>query len=68
MLEKYNINGIIVAANSLLSRVLIKNDEWRLIYADKIANIFVRNLPEYLYLTGKYKGVKPLIESKRATN
>lgn len=64
MLEKYNINWIIFAANSMLSRILITNDEWRLIYADKIANHFVIKLPEYL----KDKGVKPLLESKRAIN
>lgn len=64
--EKYDIDWIFFDANSILSRVLIKDNEWRLIYADKIANIFVRNIPEYYYLVEKYKNVKPLIEDKRA--
>ena len=54
VLEKYDINWIIFDSNSILSRVLIENDGWRLIYSDKVANIFVRNIPKYYYLIDKY--------------
>lgn len=60
LLEKYRISWIIFDAKSALSRFLLQDDRWRLIYADKVANIFVRNLPEYQYLITKYKDVKPL--------
>jgi hypothetical protein len=61
VLEKYNINWIIYNSKSILSRMLIKDKEWRLIYSDKVATIFVRDRPEYQYLIEKYQNVKPLI-------
>lgn len=61
VLEKYDINWIIFDSNSMLSRVLIENKKWRLIYSDKVANIFVRDIPEYQYLIDRYKDVKPFI-------
>ncbi len=60
VLEKYRITWIIFDAKSMLSRFLLSNDHWRLIYADKVANIFVKDIPEYRYLLDKYKDVKPL--------
>jgi hypothetical protein len=63
VLKKYKINWIIYDANSALSRYLRENEGWRLIYADKVAHIFVRNIPENKYLIDKYQGVKPVPES-----
>lgn len=60
ILEKYRITWVIFDAKSSLSRFLLENDGWRLIYADKVANIFVRNLPENRYLIEKYGYVKPV--------
>ena len=65
VLTKYNINWIIYNANSYLSRFLLEGDEWKLIYADKVANIFVRNTPENLPLIDKYKNVKPVIVEEK---
>lgn len=62
VLEKYNINWIIYNSKSILSRVLIKDKGWRLIYSDKVATIFVRDIPEYQYLIDRYRDVIPLIE------
>jgi hypothetical protein len=62
VLEKYDINWIIYNSKSILSRVLIKDKGWRLIYSDKVATIFVRNVPEYQYLIERYQNVTPLIE------
>ena len=61
VLTKYNINWIIYNANSPLSNFLIESNGWKLIYADEVANIFVRNTPEYQSLIDKYKNVKPVI-------
>ncbi len=60
VLDKYRMNWIIFDANSVLSRYLLGKSQWHLIYADKVANIFVRNIPEYQYLIAKYPNVKPL--------
>lgn len=60
ILEKYGITWIIFDAKSALSRYLLENSGWRLIYADKVANIFVKDIPEYDYLINRYRNVKPL--------
>jgi hypothetical protein len=65
VLAKYDINWIIYGANSPLSHFLIERDDWKLVYADKVANIFVRNTPENKPLINKYPDVKPVkVEEK----
>jgi len=43
VLDKYRIDLILYEAASNLSHYLGKKDEWGLIYADKVAHIYVRN-------------------------
>jgi len=62
IIEKYDITWIIYNANSLFSRFLLQNDDWKLIYADKVANIFLKDIPENQSLIEKYSNVEPLIE------
>jgi hypothetical protein len=59
--KKYNINWIIYNANSTLSNFLLQRNDWKLVYADKVANIFVRNTPDNLPLINKYPDVKPAL-------
>jgi len=61
VLKKYNFSWIIYNANSTLSVVLMERDDWKLIYADKVANIFVKDIPENRYLIEKYPGVELVI-------
>ena len=61
-IEKYDITWIIYNANSVFSRFLLQNDEWKLIYADKVANIFLKDIPENQSLIEKYSNVEPVIE------
>ena len=61
VLEKYDISWIIYNANSSLSMFLMQRDDWKLIYADKVANIFVKNVQENQYLIEKYPDVKLFI-------
>src|SRR4030043_937032 len=61
VLAKYDINWIIYGANSPLSHFLIERDDWKLIYADKVANIFVRNTSENKPLINKYPDIKPVV-------
>ncbi len=62
VLEKYNVTWIIFNSNSLLSRYLLQNKDWCLIYADKAASIFLKDIPENQRLIQKYRNVKPFIE------
>jgi len=65
ILDKYNISWIIYEADSALSRFLFMHKDWKLIYADKVANIFVKNITTNHYLIEKYPAVKPVpIENK----
>ena len=61
VLKKYDISWIIYNANSALSLFLMQRDDWKLIYADEVANIFVKNVKENQYLIEKYPDVKLVI-------
>jgi len=61
VLTKYNITWIIFNTKSPLSSFLLEKDDWKLIYSDKVANIFVRSIPENQPLIDKYPDVKPVI-------
>lgn len=58
ILDKYNITWIFFNTNSVLSRFLMTNDDWKLIYSDKVASVFVKNIPLYKPLIEKYAGVR----------
>ncbi len=58
VLRTYGIGWIIFDTDSTLVRFLDKQPEWRLIYSDKVASIFVRNSPEYAPLIAKYPNVR----------
>jgi hypothetical protein len=62
VIKKYNIKWVIYKANSQLSMFLKERDDWKLIYADKVANIFVKNIPEYRYLIEKYPDVELIVD------
>ena len=52
--DKYRINWVFYDTNSNLCRFLANNKNWALIYSDRVASIFVRDLPQYHYLIAKY--------------
>lgn len=60
VIEKYRIDWIIFDAKSALSRYLLAGSGWRLIYADRVAHIFVRDIPKYRNLIDRYRDVRPL--------
>jgi hypothetical protein len=61
ILDKYRITWIFFDSNSRLSRYLLRDSNWVLIYSDKVADIFVRNLPQYRPLIEKYGSTKPYV-------
>ncbi len=65
IIDKYRMGWIIFNADSELSRYLQQRADWKLIYVDKVAHIFVRNTPEYQYLIDRYRDVKPLPPDKK---
>jgi hypothetical protein len=61
VLNDYDINWFIYPAKSALSTFLLQRDDWKLIYADRVANIFVKNTKANQYFIQKYSHVKPVI-------
>jgi hypothetical protein len=59
VLRKYDINFVFHKTNSPISQLLAQRDDWKLIYADSVANIFVRDSVENQRLIRKYPNVKP---------
>ena len=61
ILDRHNINFIVFNADSILSRFLLEKSMWKLIYSDKVANIFIRNISQNHQLLEKYKHVTPAV-------
>jgi hypothetical protein len=55
IIDKYRITWVFYGTNSNLSRFLLNKKEWVLIYSDRVASIFVKDLPQYGYLKVKYR-------------
>jgi len=61
VLDKYQVTWVFFDSNSNFSRYLLNNSNWVLIYSDKVASIFVKNIPRYKALIQKYPSVTPAI-------
>jgi hypothetical protein len=48
--------------------VLLERKDWKLIYSDQIANIFVKAVPEYNEIIKKYGATKPFTMENSYTN
>ena len=67
ILDRFDIAWMMITANSSLSVLLLETGNWNLVYADKLANIFVRKGTLNAGLIERYRDVKlvPLDEKKR---
>lgn len=65
VIEKYDMRWAFLEANSHLSRYLLLNADWKLIYADKTSNIFVKNIPQYRHLIDRYPAVRPVMQADK---
>jgi hypothetical protein len=54
-LNRYGITWVFFDTNSNLSRYLQKDRRWVLIYSDRVASIFVRDLPLYREIIRKHR-------------
>jgi hypothetical protein len=59
VLQKYKINWIFETAGGPLSTLLLERPDWRLIYADRVAHIYVKNVPENQQIIQRFPDVKP---------
>lgn len=57
VLDANQVDWVLFKANAPLCRVLFSTGKWKLVYADGIADILVRNTPENQALTKKYFNV-----------
>ena len=64
ILEKYNIKWVIYDSNSPLSRYLMQNKNWHLIYSDKVASIFLKETTENHQLIQQYRNVELFIDDR----
>jgi hypothetical protein len=67
VLDKYKVNWIIYNAHSPLSLFLMGNPNWKLIYADKVADIFIKNIPANEKLIKKYSDVTMVFDKKETS-
>ena len=65
VIDKYNISWIIFDTDTALSRHLLIDKDWKLIYSDKVASIYVKNVPAYRDLIKKYDSVRPAVIEDR---
>ncbi|HUR71868.1 MAG TPA: hypothetical protein VMZ02_07770, partial [Candidatus Limnocylindrales bacterium] len=68
LLEKYQLTWVFHEPTSMLSKILLERTDWRLIYSDKVANIFVKSLPQHEHLIAKYGATQPYKETSSYTN
>ena len=57
IIKKYEINWIIFETDNIFSRFLKEREDWELIYTDKVASIFVRNIPENFDIIRKHRAL-----------
>jgi hypothetical protein len=55
IIRKYDINWIIFNTDHVFSRFLREREDLKLIYTDKVASIFVRNVPDNFEIIQKYQ-------------
>jgi hypothetical protein len=65
---KYKITWVLHDSGSVLSKVLLERKDWKLIYSDPIANIFVKAVHEYNEIIKKYGPTKPFTLENGYTN
>jgi hypothetical protein len=58
VIEKNNFAWIFCGAETPLSVVLMENQNWHVVYTDKVAQIFVKNIPMNRLLIDKYLNAK----------
>jgi hypothetical protein len=58
ILEKYNVNFMIINNDSTLSKFLLADNNWKLIYSDAVSDIFIKNIAQNKPVIEKYSDVR----------
>jgi hypothetical protein len=59
VLDKYDIKWVIYKAKSPLSAYLTERDDWNLVYADEVANIYLKDTAENAGLIERHRRTGP---------
>lgn len=62
-LEKNKVNWIIEGSRSAFSVFLSAHHDWKLVYSDEVASIFVKNVPQNRPIMDRYPDVKPFLRT-----
>lgn len=54
VIEKYEIRWVFFPSDSTLSNALKQREDWKLVYTDNVADIFLKNIPQYEKLIKRY--------------
>ena len=57
-LQRDQVNWVLYPANEVFSTVLLESSEWKLIYTDGEASIFIRNIPQNQIIIDKFFSTK----------
>jgi len=68
IIDKYKVTWMFIDTNNAFSRYLTNRDDWKLIYSDKVASIFVKNILQHQPLIDKFPGVNLAITKTDADN
>ncbi len=68
LIEKYQLTWVFHEPTSMLSKILLERTDWKLVYSDKVANIFVKSSPLHATLIAKYGSTPPYKEKSSYTN
>ena len=67
-LQKYQIGWIFQDVSSPLSKILLERTDWKLIYSDDVANIFLKAIPENELLINKFRATQPFAKENSYAN
>ncbi len=68
LLQRYGITWIIYDTDSEFTRMLASRQEWRLIYSDRVASIFLANTSRYTDLIARHPGVQLAVPNSDASH
>jgi hypothetical protein len=68
ILEKYNVNFMIINSDSTLSKFLLSDHNWKLIYSDAVADIYVKNITQNKSVIDQYSHIKHYSVKNRDEN
>jgi hypothetical protein len=59
ILKVYRVNWVIYPAGSWLCTLMLEDSDWKLIYSDETANIFLKNIESNRSMIGKFRDAEP---------